>query len=104
MKTIPKIKSYQHCPICSKYLMTTYWGRISLTDPKSFELWRFCCTSILDTSFGRQPCYFNTPIIQLPQNYSGKIDWDQIKSLTDNIHPVLKDAIDKAIQKNKFIT
>jgi len=104
MKGIPKIKSHHCCPICHKPLMVTYWGLSNLSNPKSEELWRFCCISILDTSFGKYQCYFNTPIIQLPQNYSGKINWDKTKSLTNNIHSVLRDAIDKAIKKNKFIT
>lgn len=104
MKEIPKKYSKYHCPICHKPLIMTYWGRVSLTDPKSDELWRFCCDSILDTSFGKRHCYFNTPIIRLPQYYTGEIDWSKIKNLTDNIHPVIKDAIDKAIQKNRFVS
>jgi len=102
MKDIPKIISHQLCPICHKLLLLTYWGRINLANPKSDELWRFCCTSILNTSFGKYHCYFNTPIIQLPQNYKGEIDWSEIKSLIDSIHPVIKNAINEAIQKNKF--
>lgn len=103
MKDIPKNSSKHRCPICNKFLMITYWGRINLTNPKSDDLWRFCCDSILDTSFGRHQCYFNSPIIQLAQNYKGQINWSKIKSLTDSIHPIIKDAIDKAIRKNKFI-
>jgi len=102
MKGIPKKLSRYSCPICGKLLAVTYWGIVNLANLKSDNLWRFCCNSILITSFGKHHCYFNSPIIQLPQNYEGKIDWNKIKSLTDSIHPVIKNAIDEAIRKNKF--
>jgi len=103
MKGIPKERSNDLCPICSKKLLRTNWGKVDFTNPKSDDLWRYCCTSKVDTSFGMRLCYFNTPVVQLPIGYKGKINWSEIKSLTDNIHPVIKNAIDKAIKKNKFV-
>jgi len=102
VKDIPKKLSRYPCPICGKLLTVTYWGIVNLANPKSDNLWRFCCKSILITSFGEYHCYFNSPIVQLPRNYRDKIDWGKIKSLTDSIHPVIKNAIDEAIKHNKF--
>ena len=103
MKDIPKEISKDLCPICSQKLWRTNWGKTDFTNPKSDDLWRYCCTSKIDTSFGVKSCYFNTPTVQLPIGFRGKINWSEMKSLTNSIHPVIKDAIDKAISENKVI-
>lgn len=103
MKDIPKERSNDLCPICSRRLLRTNWGKTSFTDPKADDLWRYCCTSKLNTSFGIKLCYFNTPIVQLPIRFRGKINWSEINNLADPIHPVIKEAIDKAIKKGKFV-
>jgi len=103
MKGIPKERSNDLCPICSKKLLRTNWGKIDFTNPKSDDLWRYCCDSKINTPFGIKSCYFNAPVVQLPIGYRGKINWSKIKSLTDSIHPIIKNTIDKAIKENNFV-
>lgn len=103
MRSVPKVRSNDLCPICSKKLLRTNWGKTDFTNPKSDDLWRYCCTSKIGTSFGVEACYFNTPVVQLPIGYKGKINWSKVASIEDPIHPVIKEAIDKAIKKGKFV-
>lgn len=103
MKSFPKERSDDLCPVCSQKLWRTNWGKVDFTNPKSDDLWRYCCTSRIDTSFGVRLCYFNTPVVQLSIEHKGEVDWSEVNHLTDPIHPVVREAIDKAIKKGKFV-
>jgi len=103
MKGIPKERVNDLCPICHRKLLRTHWGKAKNGDIKSDNMWRYCCDSKIDTSFGIKLCYFNTPVIQLPIKYKGEINWSKVKHLTSLVHPIIKEAIDKAIRENKFV-
>jgi len=103
MKDIPKERSNILCPICHRRLLRTYWSKVKIGDVTSDNMWRYCCDSIIETSFGVRACYFDTPVIRLPLKYKGEINWSKIKHLTSIIHPVIKKAMDKAIKEGKFV-